>query len=476
LRALLLLALALPALAYDPSLTKMNQITAIGAGNGGEIACQHGAIASLPTPGTRWCAWNSNQAVTGSSGPIYEIFDAPGNESTGGTWQPTGSIVCVTCATSGSNNLDISLFGASAANTVNKGTPYFDPTNNFLVIDVSQPSFTSVSSCLAANAIPGVGICFYPDIMQFNQTTGAISNGVPLVTLTSGIQGALYARFGCGLIWMSYRFGGVAGGSGATGSWEIRAFQFALSGAGNTTITVGSEVTSVATASAAAYPNAYMEASGFCDAATGRFVFQAATGSTSGAAGQNYWNNAILTINAPGSGQANEPATGSATIDTLIATTSGGCLDWLEHMTIDTSLGWLFFSSSHTAPATTYSACATTFVSVPLERWKTTLSRGVTSTGAHLYADASHAIQLTDWNTASPDRTAMCIVQLGVACTGTHLNTAISASYSDTDAQGQGVTLVKVGQGNGTDYSYYDGIQTRLLGSAKLLHAGKLVH
>jgi hypothetical protein len=100
----------------------------------------------------------------------------------------------------------------------------------------------------------------------------------------------------------------------------------------------------------------YEELSGFYDAPTQEFTFQAAPGSAS-----EFWNNNIYAVSTTGQ------------VDLVIPWGAGpGELSdcpWNEHANTDPTGAWTVWSSSHGATAGPYNGCTSSFSPFPLDRW-----------------------------------------------------------------------------------------------------------
>ncbi len=423
--------LVFAAFAYDSSVKQFARVSAVPVGDGGMVACTHTAAP--------YCAWNSNQTGT------YEIYGCAGNFDTG-TFQCTGAPACLTCGK------DATLFGYARA--AGKGQPWFEPTNNKQInLWVSNPNYTT-GRCAAPR--PGSGTCGDLWVMNINITaSGAtLTNPNPACSPSSPSAclpnanitriadpasngghegGALFGRYGGGLLWLSYRFGDRRPGACVIGAWEVRAFHYTDT---DGVFRLGPEVTAVAAASRRMFPCNYIEMSGFYDTASGEFTFEAAP------SGARLWTNNIFGISASG------------TIDTLVPWGAGpGAVSdcpWNEHANPDSSGAWMIWSSSHGATAGSYNGCVAFSPELPLDKWMAPLTHPAPG---HLGVDLSRAVRLTGFNvTGSPDRTFLCSVE-GPCGTGPTAR-AFSGGYADILPNGQGVELVKHGIGNGTIFGF----------------------
>jgi hypothetical protein len=419
------------AFAYDASVKQFARVSAVPVGDGGMVACTH-----TTNP---YCAWNSNQTGT------YEIYGCSGADSTG-TFQCTGPIACLTCGK------DATLFGYSRP--AQKGQPWFEPTNNKqLTLWVGNSNYTS-PRCAAPR--PGNGICGDLWVININITpSGATlanpnpgcsasspSNCLPNANITkipnpdaTGFEsGVLFGRYGGGLLWISYRFGDKRPGACVLGAWMARAFHYTDDGGA---FRIGPEVAAVANASKRMFPCNYLEMSGFYDAASGEFTFEAAPNRA------HLWQNNIYAISPTGA------------IDTVIPWGAGpGSVSdcpWNEHANTDPAGKWIVWSSSHGATAGSYDGCVAPFnPNLPLDKWMAPLTHPAPG---HLGTDLSRAVRLTGFNVSgSPDRTYICSVE-GPCGTGPNART-FSGGYADLIGDGQGIQLIKHGVGNGTLFGF----------------------
>lgn len=346
-----------------------------------------------------WCIWNSNTNLLG----LYEIY--------GAKIATPNSIICISCGQ------DTQL--GYTVNTVNWGQPRFDGSGN-LALSASNPAYWDSTQTPGA-AVGGADTT----IWSFSDTTGSITFETNVTSISSAIQGVLYGRFCNGNLFISYRYAAAGSGVAHSGKWEARAY--------SNYATSPSEITAVRTNFVAAYPGNYAEASGDCDAWTGEFLYQVATGST-------LWQQSFVGINAAGN------------VDVVVNTTTNSCNDWVEHASIFN--GVLIWSSSHNVPLALYNPCAATFLTVGLDKWETELTHTWNGTRFVLGADIGNMRQLTFFNQiGNPDRDKMCLIQLGATCSGNFPTLLISGGYSSSSATfGTLYYLVKYGAGNGTDF------------------------
>jgi hypothetical protein len=401
--------------------------------------------------------------AVGTAGAGYSATHLPTILFSGGA----GSCSTITPTVSGGGVATITASGCTAytsAPTVyigggaEKGQPIFDPTNAFLSIGVSNPTYGPNAS--AGPAAIGNGVDIDNWVCPISVSAGVATLGTchNNTSIANNYNGILFGRFGgCGpgtvttCIWMSSRYSNSdSSNSGSLGDYRIRIIPYTTPGG---VWTLGTEFTYPSTGGYRICLNTlqtcstytgknYAELDGAYDVVAGAFLLEiapdTACNTTCSGTGNYFWQNEIVAFAPTGTyGQ----------FDVLVPSGNTAPCGWNEH---PNEINGLLYWTTSNFTTLTYNGCATSFGVPPLD--KAAVPYYYTLDGAgnvHMAADMEHAFSVTQVNVlGTADRTAVCaarLAQVGAGCSGA---TVISGGYSAFTTPSLFPLLLKDSNGN----------------------------